>query len=98
MRDGTVAVRGAVATLLDAAGCVDALVNISETVTIGALEELSEEQTNRHFADRFFDVLRLANGSNPGCLMQRLLLSRESGVSAEVADAETNFYRVKVAL
>jgi len=58
-RGDTVAVRDTVATLLDAAGCVDALVNISETVTIGALEELSEEQTNRHFADSFFDVLRL---------------------------------------
>jgi NAD(P)-dependent dehydrogenase (short-subunit alcohol dehydrogenase family) len=37
-RGDTVAVRDAVARLLDTAGCVDALVNISETVTIGALE------------------------------------------------------------
>jgi NAD(P)-dependent dehydrogenase (short-subunit alcohol dehydrogenase family) len=58
-RDDTVAVRDSVATLLGVAGRVDALVNISETFTIGALEELSEEQTNRHFADSFFDVLRL---------------------------------------
>ena len=58
-RGDTVAVRDAVATLLGVAGCVDALVNISETVTIGALEELNEEQTYRHFADSFFDVLRL---------------------------------------
>lgn len=53
------AVRESVATLLGVSGHVDALVNISETYTIGALEELSEEQTNRHFADSFFDVLRL---------------------------------------
>jgi NAD(P)-dependent dehydrogenase (short-subunit alcohol dehydrogenase family) len=58
-RGDTVAVRDAIATLLGVAGCVDALVNISETYTSGALEELSEEQTNRHFADSFFDVLRL---------------------------------------
>jgi len=57
-RGDTVAVRDAIATLLGVAGCIDALVNISETFTIGALEELSEEQTNRHFADSFFDVLR----------------------------------------
>ena len=53
------AVRESVATLLGVTGHVDALVNVSETYTIGALEELSEEQTNRHFADSFFDVLRL---------------------------------------
>ena len=45
------AVRETVAKLLGVAGGIDALVNISETYTIGALEELSEEQTNRHFAD-----------------------------------------------
>ena len=58
-RGDTEAVRDSIATLLSVAGCVDVLVNISETYTIGALEELSEEQTNRHFADSFFDVLRL---------------------------------------
>ena len=58
-RGDTEAVRDSIATLLSVAGCVDALVNISETYTIGALEELSEEQANRHFADSFFDVLRL---------------------------------------
>jgi len=58
-RGDTGAVRDSIATLLGVAGCVDALVNISETYTIGALEELSEEQPNRHFADSFFDVLRL---------------------------------------
>ena len=58
-RGDTGAVRDSIATLLGVAGCVDALVNISETYTIGAFEELSEEQTNRHFADSFFDVLRL---------------------------------------
>ena len=58
-RGDTKAVRDTVAALLDVAGYVDALVNISETYTIGALEELSDEQTNRHFADSFFDVLRL---------------------------------------
>ena len=58
-RGDTEAVRDTVATVLGIAGWVDALVNIAETHTIGALEELSEEQTNRHFADSFFDVLRL---------------------------------------
>ena len=58
-RGDTEAVRDSIATLLSVAGCVDVLVNISETYTIGALEELSEEQTNRHFADSFFEVLRL---------------------------------------
>jgi NAD(P)-dependent dehydrogenase (short-subunit alcohol dehydrogenase family) len=53
------AVRETVAKLLGVAGGIDALVNISETYTIGALEELSEEQTHQHFADSFFDVLRL---------------------------------------
>lgn len=58
-RGDTEAVREAIATLLGITGYVDALVNISETYTIGALEELSEEQTNQHFADSFFDVVRL---------------------------------------
>ena len=58
-RGNTEAVRETLATLLGATGYVDALVNISETYTIGALEELSEEQTYQHFADSFFNVLRL---------------------------------------
>lgn len=58
-RGDTVAVRDAIATLLGDVGCVDALVNVSESFTIGALEELSEEQAARHFTDSFFDVLRL---------------------------------------
>jgi short-subunit dehydrogenase len=58
-RGDTAAVRDAISTLLGDVGCIDALVNISETCTIGALEELSEEETNRHFADSFFDLLRL---------------------------------------
>jgi short-subunit dehydrogenase len=58
-RGNTEAVRETVATLLGITGYVDALVNVSETYTIGALEELSEEQTHQHFTDGFFDVLRL---------------------------------------
>ena len=58
-RGDTVAVRDAIATLLGDVGCVDALVNVSESFTIGALEELNEEQAARHFTDSFFDVLRL---------------------------------------
>jgi short-subunit dehydrogenase len=58
-RGDTGAARDSIDALLGVAGCVDALVNISETYTIGALEEFSEEQTNRHFVESFFDVLRL---------------------------------------